>query len=64
MQVISVDVYMYYLSQFYKEESTRELERAAAEKHCFLASEKEADARVKAMTSKIAALEVKYNSEE
>lgn len=55
---------MYYLSQFYKEESTRELERAAAEKHCFLASEKEADARVKAMTCKIAALEVKYNSEE
>ena len=48
---------MFYM-QYYKDERDKEIERAAAEKHCILASKKEADERVEAMACKIAALKV------
>lgn len=57
-------MYMYYSSQYYKDESTKVSERAAAEKQCILASRKEADERLKEMACKIAALEVIHSSEE
>ena len=44
--------------QYYKDERCKEMERAAADKQCILASKKEADERVEAMACKIAALKV------
>ena len=48
---LTVDVNMYYSSQYYKDESTRESERAAAEKQCVLAIKKEADKRGEEISS-------------
>ena len=47
---------MFYM-QYYKDKD-KEIERAAAEKQCILASKKETDERVEAMACKIAALKV------
>ena len=48
---------MFY-TQYYKDERDKEIERAAAEKQCILASKKETDQRVEVMACKIAALKV------
>ena len=53
---------MFY-TQYYKDEGAKEIERAAAEKQCILASKKEADEKVEAMACKIAALKVIFHLE-
>lgn len=45
-------------TQYYKDERDKEIEQAAAEKQCILASKKEADERVEVMACEIAALKV------
>ena len=44
--------------QYYKDERDKEIERAAAEKQCILASKKETDERAEAMACNIAPLQV------
>ena len=49
---------MYYSSQYYREEDTRKLERAAVEKQFILASKEESDKRVEEMVCTISSLKV------
>ena len=53
---------MFYM-QYYKDERDKEIERAAAEKQCILASKKETDEKVAVMACKIAALQVIFYCE-
>lgn len=57
---MAIDACMHY-SQIFKDAATEELQQAAEEKKCFIASKKELDERVEEMACGIATMKVIYS---